>query len=89
MDFAIILSWMVVQTLVILIRVAYLIVLERKILGSFQLRLGPRKVSIKGLLQPFADGVKLFLKQGIAPSNSNKLMFFIAPVFIIRIMRSL
>lgn len=82
-------AWMVVETIVILVAVAYLIVLERKLLGKLQLRLGPRKLRLKGLLQPFADGVKLFLKQGMAPSNSNKHMFFVAPVFIVRIISSL
>ena len=53
----------------VLIAVAFVTLLERKILGFSQLRLGPNKVSFSGLLQPFRDAIKLFTKQ--AESNYN------------------
>ena len=64
----------------LLIVVAYYTYAERKIIASMQGRLGPNIVGPKGLLQPFADGVKLFFKEIVIPADSNKFLFLLAPV---------
>jgi len=74
----------VLQILVIvvplLVAVAYLTYAERKVIGAIQLRKGPNVVGPLGLLQPLADGAKLFLKETIFPSGSNKVVFIMAPM---------
>ncbi len=64
----------------VLLHVAYLTYLERKILGFMQDRLGPMEVGYHGLLQPIADGLKLFFKEDIVPSQANKVIFTVAPI---------
>lgn len=64
----------------VLIAVAFFTVAERKILGSIQRRRGPNVVGVFGLFQALADGLKLFLKETILPSSSNKLLFILAPI---------
>jgi len=64
----------------ILLAVAFLTLLERKILGGIQRRKGPNIVGIWGLLQPFADALKLIIKETVIPSTANKLLFFCAPI---------
>lgn len=67
----------------ILVNVAFVTLLERKILGYTQLRLGPNKISFAGVFQPFRDAVKLFVKQFEVNSNVNWKIFSLSPVFIL------
>nr|YP_009582582.1 NADH dehydrogenase subunit 1 [Dactylellina haptotyla]QBL01967.1 NADH dehydrogenase subunit 1 [Dactylellina haptotyla] len=64
----------------VLIGVAFVTVAERKTLGSMQRRLGPNLVGIWGSLQAFADALKLILKEFIAPTQANLILFFLGPV---------
>ena len=64
----------------LLIGVAYLTLLERKVMASMHQRRGPNVVGLFGMLQPFADGLKLFVKETILPSSANTLIFILAPI---------
>nr|YP_010397850.1 NADH dehydrogenase subunit 1 [Rasbora kalbarensis]UQJ79062.1 NADH dehydrogenase subunit 1 [Rasbora kalbarensis] len=64
----------------ILLAVAFLTLIERKTLGYMQLRKGPNVVGPYGIIQPIADGLKLFIKEPIRPSSSSPLMFLISPI---------
>jgi len=72
----------------LLISVAYFTLAERKIMGVIQRRKGPNVIGFLGLLQPLADGLKLFVKETILPSNSNLFLFLLAPIitFILSLM---
>lgn len=65
----------------LLLGIAIATLIERKVMGSIQRRRGPNIVGFFGFLQPIADGLKLFLKEIIIPSNSNIFIFLFAPVF--------
>ncbi|WP_277057448.1 NADH-quinone oxidoreductase subunit NuoH [Trichlorobacter lovleyi] len=64
----------------VLLTVAYATYAERKIIGWMQVRIGPNRTGPMGLLQPIADGLKLFFKEEIIPSEANKFAFLLAPL---------
>ena len=64
----------------ILLAVAFMTIIERKQLAAHQRRVGPNTVGYYGVLQPFADALKLILKETVVPSQSNKVLFYLAPV---------
>jgi NADH-quinone oxidoreductase subunit H len=66
----------------LLICVAYLTLWERKMIGWMHIRLGPNRVGPGGLLQPWADAVKLIFKEVIVPAQADKALFFVAPVMV-------
>src|SRR5215469_5346530 len=64
----------------ILLSVAFMTIIERKQLAAHQRRVGPNTVGYYGVLQPFADALKLIVKETVIPSQSNKVIFYLAPV---------
>nr|YP_010977147.1 NADH dehydrogenase subunit 1 [Daedalea dickinsii]WNZ34352.1 NADH dehydrogenase subunit 1 [Daedalea dickinsii] len=65
----------------VLLSVAFMTIIERKQLAAHQRRVGPNTTGYYGILQPFADALKLILKETVIPSQSNKVLFYLAPVF--------
>jgi NADH-quinone oxidoreductase subunit H len=78
------LLWTVIKILAIsvpiIIAVAFYTYFERKVIGAMQVRIGPNRVGPWGLIQPFADVLKLLLKEIILPTNANRFLFVLAPV---------
>jgi NADH-quinone oxidoreductase subunit H len=73
---------LVVFTAMLLI-VAYMTLMERKVLGHMQVRYGPNRAGPYGLLQPIADGIKLFFKEDIIIPHANRLIYIFAPTVIV------
>ena len=65
--------------IVVVLLAAYMVLVERKLLGRFQIRFGPNRAGIFGMLQPIADGIKLLLKEDIVPEAGDRLVFMYAP----------
>ncbi len=86
-DWIVILASIVISAIAILclgpLIMMYLTLLERKVIGRIQNRYGPNRVGIWGLLQPIADGIKMFTKEDIVPAHADKLIHFLAPVVIV------
>ncbi len=76
----VILLKIVVVIAIALLHVAYATYFERKVIGHMQVRMGPMEVGPHGILQPIADGIKLFFKEDIVPANADKPIFYIAPI---------
>jgi len=68
-----------IRYFIVLLAIAFFTLIERKFLGYFHLRKGPNKPRIIGVAQPFADAIKLFVKEQTKPTISNMALFFIAP----------
>ncbi|MBI4850771.1 MAG: NADH-quinone oxidoreductase subunit NuoH [Acidobacteria bacterium] len=83
MDIYKLIEWVVKIGIVFLIfmhALAYIVLLERRLLGFIQMRLGPNRVGPFGLLQPLADGIKFFFKEEIIPRDADRTLYIIAPV---------
>src|SRR5437588_5808634 len=84
---AILNNWLFIPLVTTLVVIAlfplvagYIVLIERKILADFQVRLGPMRVGRHGVLQPLADALKLLLKEDIVPADADKALFWFAPV---------
>lgn len=64
----------------ILLSVAFITVIERKVIAAIQRRVGPNIVGFYGILQPFADALKLVVKETIVPHHANRVLLFLAPI---------
>lgn len=77
---------LLILLIILLVGVAFLTLLERKILGYVQMRKGPNKVIIIGIFQPFRDAIKLFNKELFYVYKSNYNLFYLCPVLIFSVM---
>lgn len=72
--------WIILIVLFVLVGVAFLTLLERKILGFIQDRKGPNKLGVLGIFQPLRDGIKLFSKESLVVYKSNFYFYFLCPI---------
>lgn len=77
------LGGIVVVMILLILAVAYMTLAERRIIGFMQVRMGPNRVGPWGLLQPFADVLKLIFKEVVLPTNANRFLFLTAPIISI------
>ncbi len=79
-DVLVMLLQILAVTITVILCVAYTTYAERKVIGYMQVRIGPNRVGPKGLLQPFADVIKLLLKEVVVPARSSSYLFVVAPL---------
>nr|YP_009236858.1 NADH dehydrogenase subunit 1 [Acraea vestalis]AMJ17317.1 NADH dehydrogenase subunit 1 [Acraea vestalis] len=80
LDYVCLMFGVIIMLIGILISVAFLTLLERKVLGYIQIRKGPNKISILGLFQPFSDAIKLFTKEQVFLNYSNYFVYYFSPI---------
>nr|WGO57950.1 NADH dehydrogenase subunit 1 [Hemithyrsocera longiseta] len=81
MEFILLIVVSIILLICVMVGVAFLTLLERKVLGYIHVRKGPNKVGILGILQPFSDAIKLFTSEQTFPFMSNYLSYYFAPIF--------